>query len=330
MDDFLQDTLKNSVNEYSQRLINILTPEIYNGFQSMLNESYQICNLNKEKNKYLMTFQNCIKLIPDYNQILIENECKRIIEKTGCNYLEDLITATHIILLKNLTTIRVGNRQKKIDISIPKLNIFIHKVYINVGRKLYQNVDLFMIEVPSIQKMKNKRIIEIIIEKCILDTIRDSMPYENIIRSYLDENEEHEDEELEQEIINEKVISDEVLSLKEKEDDKKYESPSITDMNKDEPVITKVSFDPNLIVSSNVEINDEINDKNNNKIKLNEENNDGKIKILDNDNNDIKLDILDLNDEIDKLPNAILKESEKKELNLDDILNLNEISLDAI
>ncbi|WP_298409853.1 hypothetical protein, partial [Ferroplasma sp.] len=97
---------------------------------------------NKEKNKYLMTFQNCIKLIPDYNQILIENECKRIIEKTGCNYLEDLITATHIILLKNLTTIRVGNRQKKIDISIPKLNIFIHKVYINVGRKLYQNVDL--------------------------------------------------------------------------------------------------------------------------------------------------------------------------------------------
>jgi len=184
MDDFLPDTLKNSINEYCQKLINILTPEIYIGFQGILNESYQICLLNNENNKYLMTFQNCIKRIPKYSQTIIENERKRIIEKTGCNYLEDLLTVTHVILLKNLTTIRVGNRQKKIDISIPKLDIFIHKVYINVGRKIYQNVDVFMFELLPIQKMKNKRIVENIIEKCILDTIRDNMPYEHIIRSY--------------------------------------------------------------------------------------------------------------------------------------------------
>ena len=80
MDDFLPDTLKNSINEYCQRLITILTPEIFIGFQRILNESYQMCISNNEINKYLMTFQNCIKRIPKYSQTIIENECKRIIE----------------------------------------------------------------------------------------------------------------------------------------------------------------------------------------------------------------------------------------------------------
>ena len=40
---------------------------------------------------------------------------ERIIERSGCNYLEDLITCVHIIQLKVLTSIRVGNKQKKLN-----------------------------------------------------------------------------------------------------------------------------------------------------------------------------------------------------------------------
>ena len=87
-----------------------------------------------------MTFQNLLARIPKWNATIIEDERKRIVERSGCNYLEDLITCVHIIQLKVLTCIRVGNKQKQIDISIPKLDNFVHKIYIHVARKCYSNV----------------------------------------------------------------------------------------------------------------------------------------------------------------------------------------------
>lgn len=74
--------------------------------------------------------------------------------KSGCSYLEDLVTCVHIIQLKVLTAMRVGQKQKKIDINIPKLDDFIHKAYINVARKVYKNVYLFELGIPPLQTQK--------------------------------------------------------------------------------------------------------------------------------------------------------------------------------
>jgi len=138
-------------------LITILTPLIIDGYKSILDESIKLCKDTNEMNKYLMTFQNLISRIPKWNQQIVENEKKRICEKSGCVYLEDLVTCVHIIQLKILTAMRVGQKQKKIDINIPKLNDFIHNVYINVARKVYKNVYLFEINVPPLQVQKNYR-----------------------------------------------------------------------------------------------------------------------------------------------------------------------------
>jgi hypothetical protein len=87
-----------------------------------------------------------------------------------------------------------GNRQKQIDISIPKLDTFLHKIYIHVARKIYKNVYLFELNVPSLQIQRNNRELETIIQECVLITIRDSIPTEEIIRAYLDESIEQEEE----------------------------------------------------------------------------------------------------------------------------------------
>ena len=63
---------------------------------------------------------------------------------------------------------RVGQKQKKIDINIPKLDDFIHKAYINVARKIYKNVYLFEISVPPLQIQKHNREMETIGQECIL------------------------------------------------------------------------------------------------------------------------------------------------------------------
>jgi hypothetical protein len=153
-----------------------------------------------------MTFQNFISRIPKWNSTIIEVERKRICEKSGCSYLEDLVTCVHIIQLKILTTMRVGQKQKKIDINIPKLDDFIHKTYINVARKLYKNVYLFEINILPLQIQKHNREIEIIVQECILNTLRESIPVDAILKAYMDETiEEDVVEEIKEQIIDEPI-----------------------------------------------------------------------------------------------------------------------------
>ena len=202
MDDFNVSSLHESKNEWGARLLIILTPLIIEGFRSIFDESYKLCKDNKETDKYLMTFQNFITRIPKWNASIIETERKRIVEKSGCSYLEELVTCIHIIQLKLLTAMRVGHKQKKIDINIPKLDDFIHKCYINVARKVYKNVYLFELNCQPLQIQKYGRELETIVQECILNAVRDSIPVEQILKAYMDETiEEDVVEEIKEQII---------------------------------------------------------------------------------------------------------------------------------
>lgn len=255
MDDFVLSNLHESRNEWASRLISILTPLVIEGLRSIFNESLKLCVDNKETGKYLMTFQNLLSRIPKWNSVIVEEEKKRIIERSGCHYLEDLITCVHVIQLKVLTCIRVGNKQKKIDISIPKLDHFIHKTYINVARKIYMNVYLFEKNITPLQAQKNNRELENIVQECIVATIRESIPTEAIIRAYLDESVEQEEvvtiENIEQPVITTENTNSENTDKNENDEDKKEDPPlepplpemipSIKNLNNDE-VVTKLSF----------------------------------------------------------------------------------------
>jgi len=206
MDDFNVSALHESKNEWGSRLITILTPLVIDGYKSILDESIKLCKENGEMDKYLMTFQNLISRIPKWNTQIIETERKRICDKSGCSYLEDLVTCVHIIQLKILTAMRVGQKQKKIDINVPKLDDFIHKTYVNVARKVYKNVYLFEINIQPLQVQKNYRELEIIVQECILNTLRESIPVEAILKAYMDETvEEDVTEEINEQIIEEPI-----------------------------------------------------------------------------------------------------------------------------
>lgn len=239
--------LYESRNEWCSRLVGTFTPLVVEGIRSLFNEAWKMCVDTDEVGKYLMTFQNLLSRVPTWNSVIVEQERKRIIERSGCNYLEDLITCVHIIQLKVLTCIRVGNKQKKIDISIPKLDHFIHKVYIHVARKIYTNVYLFEKSVTPLQIQKNNRELETIIQECILISVRESIPTEEIIRAYMDESVEDEEEVI-IEAIKEPVLPEKAQDSADSEpkvEDKKEESVSVVPSVKnidEEKVTTKLSF----------------------------------------------------------------------------------------
>lgn len=269
MDDFVISNLHESRNEWCARLVSIMTPLVIEGVRSIFNESWKLCLENDEANKYLMTFQNLLARIPKWNSVIVEEERKRILERSGCNYLEDLITCVHIIQLKVLTCIRVGNKQKKIDISIPKLDHFIHKVYINVARKAYTNVYLFETHITPLQMQKNNRELETIVQECILNAIRESIPTEAIIRAYMDETVEQEEEVIiekieEPEVVEDKTntgsdnqTSDEITIADpiRKEEDIPSVVPAIQNID-NEQVVTRLTFnDMDAVLDENNNIN---------------------------------------------------------------------------
>jgi hypothetical protein len=249
MDDFVISNLHESRNEWCSRLISILCPLVIEGVRSIFNESWKLCLDNDEASKYLMTFQNLLSRVPKWNNTIIEEERRRIVERSGCNYLEDLITCVHIIQLKILTCIRVGNKQKKIDISIPKLDEFIHKIYVNTARKVYTNVYLFEKPVAPLVQQRNNRELELIVQECIMLAIRDSIPTEEIIRAYMDETEE-----IEEQVIIEKIdekeaepaaaaatTEDSSTTVADKTSEITPVVPSIKNSD-DAPVVTRLSF----------------------------------------------------------------------------------------
>lgn len=316
MDDFDISNLYESRNAWCGRLVRILVPVVIDGVRSIYNESWKMCVNNNELSKYLMTFQNLLSRVPKWNAIILEQERKRIIESSGCNHLEDLITCVHIIQLKVLTCIRVGNKQKKIDISIPKLDNFLHRVYINVARKVYANVYLFERNIADLQKQKYHRELEMIVSECIMTAIQESIPTESIIRAYLDENQEEEEEEI-IEAIPEKEDEEDGKDGKDDKDgeidEKKEEEllpeelpPSLSVENMDDnKVITKLSFndvdsasDGTMIdAPKTIERLEQISDEREAQRKLEEEDDDedgnDRIKIHMDENVDLT-DVFDL------------------------------------
>jgi len=191
MDDSTSNLLPESKNEWSILLMNYVTPHIMDGFRSIVNESVQLCDQNEEPEKYLMTFQNLLTRIPKWNQQTIDIEKERIVKLCNCAYLEDLVVCVHIIQMKILSCVRVGSETKKLNIDIPDFGLFIHQVYTNVARKLYSSIYLFELEVSGLEKQKRTREFELLVQVCIMNTIRDRIPVEALLRQYIDESTEY-------------------------------------------------------------------------------------------------------------------------------------------
>ena len=254
MDDYNVNVLSEAKNEYSSRLLNILTPLVILGIKSIFSEAVELCDENNEEEKYLMTFQNFLSRVPKWNSTIIKKETKRIVSESKCPYLEDLLTCVHITQLKILTSIRVSNQQKKIDIDIPKLEDFVHNVYIGFARKLYSNIYLFEKDIMPLEYQKNMREAEIICRECILKVIRDSMPIEQILRAYMDESVH---DEIVEETLEKQVTEDEAIDMIEEakknnensEKDKDVSINKVGSIDTDNEVVVK---EPKLLKNSEI------------------------------------------------------------------------------
>jgi hypothetical protein len=182
------NVLVETKNEYTAHLTNILTPLIFEGLQSVYKQSLSISN----NNDVLKIFQSFLKAIPKWNQVMIDTETNRIINSShSYGWLNDLIKATLkanlIVLMYNPTCKSQAKITPELYQNI-KTSDFIHKIYIECARELWNNPYLLYHNYPPIEIKRNQRDCMIIIKECIKESLRKLLPVKHILQIYLGED----------------------------------------------------------------------------------------------------------------------------------------------
>jgi len=181
--------------EYTRQLCVFLVPCLESYFLELLEEAK---GLAANPSKTLWHFQSLMQSIPDWNQDKVTKETERIQADCKCDYLEELLTAVFIAHTKVLSAIRLTTRQKKLQITIPKIDHFLHRVLSDSARSLWTNAYLFA-ETNSIDKQKNLRQVSTLLQESVLQGIRGLLPVKSILREYLNNEEDDDDSDDEKE-----------------------------------------------------------------------------------------------------------------------------------
>jgi hypothetical protein len=185
-------------NEYTDFLIHIISPLIYEGIKSMYKKAVETDLKFKEMSKQninvnnpgtLKLFQHFLKNIPTLNINLIESEMIRIRDSSKhADIFEKLIKA---VIKSNIILLTFNASGKKCKIVNEKfhekidIKMFIHKIYIEAARQIYNNPELFWHEFPTVEIKRNQRICIDIINKAINVAIKEILPMADILAEYL-------------------------------------------------------------------------------------------------------------------------------------------------
>ena len=222
--------------EYTRQLCVFLTPCLESYFLALLEEAKA---QSPSSQKYLWNFQSLLQAIPDWNQDKVIRETEVIQKDCKCDYLEELLTAVFIAHTKVLSAIRLTTKQKKLQITIPKIDHFLHRVLSDCARSLWANAFLFA-DTNSIDKQKNLRQVSGLVHESILQAIRGLLPVKSILREYLhdDGEEEAEPEKVTEKVTEEvpELVKDETAPETEKIPEEVPEEEKVPETEKEEKV----------------------------------------------------------------------------------------------
>ena len=140
--------------EYTNQLVNVIYPEIYVGIKSIYDAAYLYCNKNNDQS-VLKKFQYLLSVIPKWNTDKINDEYRRILKNTDCDWLEDLITAVFVSHTKVLASIKNSKKSRSINLDIPSGSYFLHKCYIECARNFWKKPYLLHREYSPIDLQRN-------------------------------------------------------------------------------------------------------------------------------------------------------------------------------
>jgi len=222
------NVLVSAKEEYTNQLCYVLSPLIYHGLMSLFEESKKIPK--QVRGISYRNLQIVLANVQNWSSFIIEKETKRI--KTSCSYLSDLVTAIFVSHVKILACVRLKGDHKNIKIKIPNMDTFVHKIYILVANKIYNNVML----IHEHEEVLIKTISDIINE-----CIRKQLPIEHILQEYLFDV--FNDDSVESEASEKSDKSNKEFTMDEVADDDDVKSEPESDFENEQKAIPVVPID---------------------------------------------------------------------------------------
>jgi len=186
--DSITSVYSDTRSEYTKQLCIYLVPAYFQFFVDLLEKTKKTV----EPKKALWQFQTYLNEVHEWNMEKVCNEITLIHKNTGCDYLDDLLTAVFIAHTKVLTAIRLSVNNKKIEITIPKVEHFLFKVLCEISKLLWSSTYLFRQDISGIDQQQNYKAIEGIINEGITQAIRSLVPVKSILKNLVNQEEKSE------------------------------------------------------------------------------------------------------------------------------------------
>lgn len=172
---------------YTDYLVDILTPVIFEGLQSI----YKVAKANalaaKKPNDILRTFQELVQDITDWNREKLVRETERIKMATHTvGYFDDLV---FVVCKCNVMLLSYSD-----NVASPTLSAFferfdpvdfIHRCYIECGKDAHNCPYLFYDEVEPLEVKRSHLVLASKIKEAIQRAIRKILPYETLVKEFL-------------------------------------------------------------------------------------------------------------------------------------------------
>jgi len=178
-------TYSEARSEYTKQLAVFIVGPIVSWFQDLWSRN------SMDKQNCLVNFQTKCEEVAKWNQDRIHDEVRVLLERSGCDYMEDLVTAVFIAHAKVLTAVRITARPQKMNLTIPKLDHFIHHIYRECARAFWKTPYLFMTTPGDVVgRQRNIIQIEALATEAITTAVRGLLPVKDILRDCFEGSEE--------------------------------------------------------------------------------------------------------------------------------------------
>ena len=179
-------TYSEARSEYTKQLATFVVPALIAWFRNLWNRNAS------DKQRCLSLFQNECEEVGNWNMDRIHDEVRALIEQSRCDYMEELMTAVFVAHTKVLTAVRLSQKQKKLSITVPKLDHFLHHVFKESARCFWKNAFLFMDNGNVIERQKNILHAESLLNEALTTAVRGLLPVKQILKDYMGEDMEEE------------------------------------------------------------------------------------------------------------------------------------------
>lgn len=220
-------------NEYLKQLSTWIIAPIVEFFRN----EYSTIVAREGHKRAMAVFQEFCATVPKWNQDVIETHVNALLENCRCDYIEELMTAVFIAHTKMLTAIRVNSKQKKLQITLPKLDHFLHRIFIECARSFWKAPFLFSEELLPIERQKNILQLESMATEALSSAVRSLLPVKTILRDYMNDDDSSSEDDTP--VVSKKSKSKH-LAKKEESDS---ESDSSTSDDEDNTMLHELTSD---------------------------------------------------------------------------------------